>query len=145
MLARLRYAARALRGSLTLNLPVSPQVRRDFRLDALAALLYGIFNGGAVSYIYVVGRTIGVSPLGISALVAMPAIGSILSLPISLHMQGRNPRPFIFASWSAGRAAMLLVLLFSAPLPYVLIVAFFQLTSTLRSPSMPRSCSRSTP
>ncbi len=43
-LAAVAYAMRALRGSLSLHLPVSAEVRRDFRLDLIGSILFGIFR-----------------------------------------------------------------------------------------------------
>lgn len=130
----LAYALRALRGSIIVIEPASPQVRHDFRLDALGALLFGIFNGSVISYIYVVGRTIGVSPFGISVLVAMPAIGSILSLPISLAIQGAAARRFMLGTWALGRAALLLTLFFTAPGAYTIIIAAFLISTSIAAP-----------
>ena len=48
--ATIRYALRALRGSIVVVAePLESPVRRDFRLDAFGSLLFGIFNGSAVS------------------------------------------------------------------------------------------------
>lgn len=128
------YALRALRGSFALADPVDARVRRDFHLDAIGSALFGVFNGSVISYIYVVGRTIGVSPLGISVLVAMPAVGNILSLPISMVVQGPHARRFMLGAWSVGRALVLLTLLFGAPLPYILIMALYLVSSSIATP-----------
>jgi MFS family permease len=128
------YALRALRGSFSVTEPLEPRVRRDFHLDAIGATLFGIFNGSVISYIYVVGRTIGVSPLGISVLVAMPAIGNILSLPISMVVQGPHARRFMLGAWWIGRGLVLLTLLFSAPLSYTIIMALFLMSSSIATP-----------
>lgn len=133
-LGELGYAVRALRGYFAVNLPVGPTVQRDFRLDTLSALLFGVFNGSVISFLYVVGRTIGVSPFAISVMVAMPALGAILSLPISLVMQGRNARGFMFTAWALGRGVMVLTVFFSAPLPYVIIASVFLISSSIASP-----------
>jgi len=133
-LGAISYALRALRGSLSLSVPLSPKVARDFRLDIFSAMMFGLFNGSVVSYLFVVGRTIGVSPFGISVLVSMPAVGSILSLPISLALQGTGARRFMIASWAIGRGAMVLPLLFSAPLSYTLVAALFLVSTAVSSP-----------
>jgi MFS family permease len=133
-LAAVGYALRALRGSVFVALPVDARTRRDFRLDALGGLLFGIFNGSVISYLYVVGRTIGISPFGISVLIAMPAVGSILSLPVSLLVQGEQGRRFMLLCWAVGRGSILLVLFFSAPLPYLIIAAIYQMTGSLPIP-----------
>jgi MFS family permease len=130
----IRYAARALRGSLFVGAPVSDQVRHDFRLDLIGSMLFGIFNGSVISYLYVVGTTIGVSPVGISFLVAMPAVGSILALPVSLAIRGPGGRRFMFIAWTAGRAAMLLTVLSSAPLLYLVLASIYQVSSNIASP-----------
>lgn len=133
-LGAIRYAARALRGSIFITLPVTPRVRRDFKLDLIAAILFGMFNGSVIGYLYVVGRTIGVSPVGISVLVAMPAIGSILALPISLLIRGPGARPFMLGVWTVGRGVMLLTVLSSSPTLYILVASAFQISSSIASP-----------
>lgn len=133
-LTSLQYAARSLRGSLFVGAPVNDQVRHDFRLDVIGSMLFGIFNGSVVSYLYVVGATIGVSPVGISFLVAMPAVGSILALPVSLAIRGPGGRRFMFAAWAVGRAAMLLTVLSSAPWLYLILAAVYQVSSNIASP-----------
>ena len=130
----LAYAWRALRGSLFVTLPMSEQVRHDFRLDTLGSLLFGVFNGAVIGYIYVVGRTIGVSPVGISLLVAMPAIGSIMALPIAIAVRNEAARRFMFISWGVGRAAVLLTLLTAAPGPYLLIMSIYLISSSIANP-----------
>lgn len=132
--AALAYALRALRGSLFITFPMSDQVRRDFRLDSLGAILFGVFNGAVIGYIYVVGRTIGVSPLGISLLVAMPAIGSIAALPISIAVRNQAARRFMFLSWGIGRGAVLLTLFVGTPTPYLLIMSLYLISSSIASP-----------
>ncbi|HWE61260.1 MAG TPA: MFS transporter [Chloroflexota bacterium] len=128
------YALRALRGSFAVSEPLLPEVRRDFHFDAAASMIFGIFNGSVLSYVYVVGRTIGVSPLGISVLIAMPAVGSILSLPISLRVQGAQARRFMLGAWWIGRALVLLTLLFRTPLAYTAIMALYLASSSIANP-----------
>ncbi len=129
------YAARALHGYFAINLPVSAAVQRDFRLDLTGAVLYGLFNGSAVGYIYVVARTIGVSQTGISVLMAMGAVGAILSLPVSLIPRGGNGgRALMFAAWSVGRAVLVLLLFFSSPAPYMLFASIFLISSSIAMP-----------
>jgi MFS family permease len=130
----LAYAVRASRGFFALNLPVSDTVRRDFRLDLLGGILFGVFNGSVISYLYVVARTIGVSPIGISVLVAMPAIGAILAMPLSLAIRGDGGRPFMFIAWGSGRAIILLLLVFGTPTPYALIASIFLITTSVAMP-----------
>jgi MFS family permease len=130
----LGYAARSMRGFFALNLPVSAQVRRDFRLDLLGAILFGVFNGSVISYLYVVARTIGVTPFGVSVLVSMPAIGAILALPVSLLVRGKAGRPFMIYSWAFGRALLLLLVFFSGSTPYLLIVSLFLVSSSIAQP-----------
>lgn len=134
MVGSVAYALRALRGSFALAEPLEPRVRRDFHLDAIGSALFGIFNGSVISYVYVVGRTIGVNPFGISLLVAMPAVGSILSLPISLRIQGPHARRFMLGAWGIGRALVLLTLLGHAPLPYTIIMALYLVSSSIANP-----------
>ncbi len=129
------YAARAMRGYFATNLPVGPTVQHDFRLDLTSGLLYGVFNGSAVGYIYVVARTIGVSQTGISLLMAMAAVGAILSLPVSMIPRGGNGgRTLMFGAWTAGRASVLLLLLFSSPGPYMIIASLFLISSSIATP-----------
>lgn len=133
-LAAIRYAARAARGSLFVGAPIADRVRHDFRLDLLSAILFGTFNGSVISYLYVVGRTIGVSPFGISILVAMPAVGSILALPVSLAIRGPGGRRFMFLAWSLGRGLMILTVLSSAPWLYLILAGIYQISSSIASP-----------
>ncbi len=133
-LAAVAYAMRALRGSLSLHLPVSAEVRRDFRLDLIGSILFGIFNGSVISYLYVVGRTIGVSTLGISVMVAMPAVGAVLALPASMLIRGPAGRPFMIGSWTIGRGIILLTLVFQNPGAYMAIASLFLISTSIAAP-----------
>ncbi|MDB5074148.1 MAG: major facilitator superfamily 1, partial [Chloroflexi bacterium] len=128
------YALRASRGFFALNLPVSDTVRRDFRHDLISGILFGVFNGSVISYLYVVARTIGVSPFGISLLIAMPAIGAILALPLALTIRGSGSRPFLFASWGLGRAILLLLLVFGTAVPYTILASIFLISTSIAAP-----------
>jgi len=133
-LTAIRYAARAARGSLFINAPISGEVRRDFRLDLISGMLFGVFNGSVISYLYVVGRTIGVSPFGISVLVAMPAVGAMLALPVSLAIRGAGGRRFMFVAWTLGRGLMFLTVLSSAPWLYLVVASIYQVSTSIASP-----------
>ncbi len=128
------YALRAARGLFTLNLPVSARVRRDFKLDLLGAVLYGVFNGAVVGYMLVVARTIGVSQTGIGFLVATPALGAILSLPVSLAVTGARSRLFLLLTFYLGRAPLLLLLFLASPSPYLVAASTFFIFGSLSSP-----------
>lgn len=131
---RIAYGARALRGFFSLNLPVSARVRRDFRLDLVGALLYGVFNGSVVGYIYVVARTIGVSQFGISVLASMGAIGCVLSMPASLLFTGRASRPFLMSAFVVGRGALLPIVFLSGPTPYMVAISMFFVIGSMTGP-----------
>jgi MFS family permease len=118
---------------LSLNLPISARVRRDFQLDCIGGLLYGLFNGTTVGYLYVVARTIGVSQLGLSLLVSMGAVGAVLSLPASILVRSAG-RPFMFGCYSLGRAGLVLLLLHSGPSFYLLLAATFLITGNVAIP-----------
>jgi MFS family permease len=126
-------AARRASAALSLDLPVSARVRRDFRFDCLNTILYGPLNGVAVGYLYVVARTIGVSPLGISVLVAMSAAGATLSLPVSLVLR-RGGRAFMLTAWILGRGCLLLLLLHSTPALYLVLAALFLVSCQVPTP-----------
>src|SRR5664280_990875 len=133
-LASLVYARRAARGLFSLNLPVSATVRRDFTLDLLGASLYGLFNGAVVGYMLVVARTIGVSQFGVGFLVATPALGAMLSLPVSLAVRGNRSRSFLMLTFYLSRAPLLLLVAFASPAPYIMAVAAFYIFGSLSSP-----------
>jgi MFS family permease len=134
LIAGVSYALRAARGLFTLNLPVSARVRRDFKLDLLGAVLYGVFNGAVVGYMLVVARTIGVNQTGIGFLVAAPALGAILSLPVSLAVTGARSRPFLMLTFYLGRAPLLLLLFVASPSPYMVATSAFFIFGSLSSP-----------
>ena len=129
--------ARRLRISgsyFSLNLPLTQRVRRNFRLDLISALLYGVFNGSAVSYMTVVARTIGVSQVGISVLASMGAVGCLLSMPASLWFTGRSSRVFLLAATFLGRAMLIPLLLISGPLPYMIAASVFLVSGSTTGP-----------
>ncbi len=129
-----RYALRAARGFFGLNLPITSAVRRDFRLDLLGAVLYGVFNGAVAGYLLVVARTIGVSQFGIGFLVAAPALGAIVSLPVSLSITGARSRLFLMLTFYLGRAPLLLLLFWASPAPYLVMASAFYIFGSLASP-----------
>lgn len=140
---RVAYAARASRGLLTLHLPVSARVRRDFRLDLIGGLLSGIYNGSAVGYIYVVARTIGVSQFGIGVLMAMGAVSGLLCLPASLVVKPEQGRFVFFGTVALCRGLLLLIAVFNGPGPYMIVISIYFLVGGVSAPFTRRSCSTS--
>ena len=133
-MGRVGYALHAARGMFALNLPVSARVRRDFRLDFLSGLFFGVFNGSAVAYIFVVARTIGVSQFGIGVLTSMSAVGCMLSLPISLMIKGGAGRTYLFAANYLSRGILLPLVFLHGPPTYIIAISVFYVAGGTTGP-----------
>ena len=97
-------------------------VRHNLILDFNSAIFYGIFISAISTFVPVIARRLGASPLLLSLIVAAPAIGNIIAVLASHYLQQRRRMPFMVAAWSIGRGLFLLMPFVTAPAPFVLIV-----------------------
>jgi MFS family permease len=97
-------------------------LRRNFILDFNSAIFYGIFLAGVITFVPVIARRLGASPLQLALITAMPAMGNFIALAASYYLQRHRKLPFMMLAWSIGRGAFLLMPFVTTPEPFVLIV-----------------------
>ncbi len=97
-------------------------VRRNFLLDFNAAIFYGIFLAGVLTFVPVIARRLGATPFQLSLIVAIPAIGNLIALASSRYLQGRRTLPLMMTAWSIGRGLFVLMPFVTTPEPFILIV-----------------------
>lgn len=97
-------------------------LRRNFILDFNSAIFYGIFLAGVITFVPVIARRLGASPLQLALITAMPATGNFIALAASYYLQRHRKLPFMMLAWSIGRGAFFLMPLVTTPELFVLIV-----------------------
>lgn len=97
-------------------------VRHNFILDFHSAIFYGVFLAGVITFVPIIARRLGASPLELALITAMQAIGNLIALAASHYLQHRRRLPFMVVAWSIGRGLFLLTPLVVTPEPLVLIV-----------------------
>src|SRR5439155_1156207 len=102
-----------------LRVPMPPRTRANAQVDFLAAILYGAFGGLTLSFILVMGRRLGATPLQVSLLVAAPAIVFLLSFWIVNAVRPVHPVRLVMWPGLLGRLLFLFMPLIKTPAPYV--------------------------
>jgi len=112
-------------------LSVPAVVRRNLLLDFISAIFYGIFLAGIITFAPVMARRLGATPVQLSLITAMPAIGNLIALVASHYLQQRRKLPFMMTAWGIGRGLFVLMLFITTPEPFVLIVVLHWLIVSL--------------
>ena len=101
-----------------------------------AAFLVGIFMGGALTLVPIIARRIGMSSTGITVMLSMPFVGNLFSLYFGHHVQKRrDTMPFVFWPGVTSRLLVVAVAFFSTPIPFLVIMSFYYLISTIPAPA----------
>ena len=72
-------------------------IRINLRIEALAAIAFGVFYAGAIAFLPVVLRRLGATPELLALYIAQNYLGSVFASFSIMLMRGRRPR------WPAGR------------------------------------------
>lgn len=103
-------------------LSIPAVLRRNFILDFNSAIFYGIFLAGIITFVPVIARRLGASPLQLALITAMPALGNFIALAASSYLQRHRKLPFMMLAWSIGRGLFVLMLFVTTPELFVLLV-----------------------
>ena len=109
-------------------------LRRNFLLDLNGAIFVGVYVAAVNTFVPVVARRLGASPLLLSLITAAPAAGNILAVLSAPYLQGRHKMPYMVAAWTLGRGLFLLMPFAVLPLPFALIVVAHWLLVSLPLP-----------
>jgi MFS family permease len=109
-------------------------LRHNFLLDLTGAVLVGVFVAAINTFVPVIARRLGASPLMLALITAAPAAGNIVAVLAAHYLQGRRKMPYMVWAWSIGRGLFLLMPLIVLPLPFVLIVVAHWLIVSLPVP-----------
>lgn len=108
-----------------LRLSVPPEVRPNVRIDFIAATLYGAFGGLTVPFLTVMGRRLGASALGVSLLVAAPAIVLLLSFWVVNLIRPLHPVRLVLWFHLVGRMMFLLMPVVDTAGAYVALIILY--------------------
>jgi len=97
-------------------------IRRNARIDIIAATLYGVFGGLTTPFIPFMARRLGASALEVSLVVASQGIVLLLSLWFARFIRARHPVRLVIIPSLLARALLLLMPLVRTPAAYVAVV-----------------------
>ncbi|WJH35500.1 MFS transporter [Paenibacillus sp. CC-CFT747] len=107
----------------------------NFRLDALGAVLFSVFNVVFNQFYIPIAIRHGASSFEVGLLSAAPAVGLLLSPFWASLMEGRDPKPFVILPNVAGRLLILLPLLYGEPWVFVGTAFLFHLLMGIQAPA----------
>jgi predicted MFS family arabinose efflux permease len=110
-------------------------VRRNLRVEAIAAIAYGIFYAAAISFMPVVLRRLGASSGLLAVYTAQTYLGSILSTLGVLLMRRRRPLTFATICWLSARGLMLFTALIAGAGWLLALTALFWLLESFPAPA----------
>lgn len=113
-------------------------LRANLRIDAAAALIFGMFYAGAISFLPVVLRRMGASSDMLALYVAQNYLGSLLASFSVLLMRGRSPKAFGLAFWLISRSLFLLAAFVTNAAWMLVLTGFFWLFEAFPSPAYTR-------
>jgi MFS family permease len=103
--------------------------------DGRAGFWSGVFNGLAMPLVGVVGRRLGMSAGMLALLMASQFLGLLLNLWFGHLARSGNVAAYVFWPGAVSRASLGLVALVAAPGPFLLVMAFYFIVSSLGGPA----------
>jgi MFS family permease len=113
-------------------------IRVNLRIEAVAAIAFGIFYAGAISFLPVVLRRLGASSELLALYVAQTYAGSVLASFSVMLMRGRRPKAFAMTFWLVGRSLFILAALISQAGWLLVLTAAFWLLEAFPGPAYTR-------
>jgi predicted MFS family arabinose efflux permease len=123
---------------LALTGPLPETVRRNLRVETIAAIAYGIFYAAALSFMPVVLRRLGASSGLLAIYTAQTYLGSILSTLGVLMMRRRRPLAFALICWLGSRSLLVWTFLIADAGWLLALTALFWLLESLPAPAYAR-------
>ncbi len=109
-------------------------VRRNFLLDATAAILVGVFVAVTTTFVPVVARRLGASDFELSLVTAAPYAGNLSAFLAVRYFQGRRKLPYMVFCWTLARGLFLLMAVITTSVPFVVITVLFWIIVSLPVP-----------
>jgi MFS family permease len=113
-------------------------VRRNVRIETIAAVAYGIFFAVAISFMPVVLRRLGASSTLLAIYTAQTYLGSVLSTLGVLMMRRRRPLMFAATCWLLARGLLLATALITQAGWLLALTAVFWLLEAFPGPAYAR-------
>lgn len=114
---------------------LSPDARRNFRIDLVASAIYSLFNVVFNQFYIPMAIDAGASDLQVGILAAAPAIGLIFSPLWTGWIEAGSPKAFTIFPNLLGRALILLPALWISPWVFVSTAIAYQLMMGMQAPA----------
>ncbi len=111
------------------------RTKRNFTLDALSALLIGVFAAIINPFVQVVAIRLGASNTAIGVIAAAPFLGALASFFWGRVSHDRRKLPFVFWPNLLGRLSLIMVAFTRAPWVYAIIILLYNLIVAVPGPA----------
>ncbi|MCQ6558608.1 MFS transporter [Paenibacillus mendelii] len=118
-----------------LKLQLDPTARHNYRIDAIASVLFSMFNVVFNQFYIPMAIREGATNLQVGLLAAAPAIGLLFSPLWAAQIERSNPKPYMIIPNLIGRALILFPAFFGVPIVYVLTALVFQILMGIQAPA----------
>jgi DHA1 family inner membrane transport protein len=110
-------------------------IRVNLRIEALAAIAFGVFYAGAIAFLPVVLRRLGATPDMLALYIAQNYLGSVFASFSVMLMRGRRPKSFAITFWILGRSLFLAMAFVGQPGWLLVITGLFWLFEAFPGPA----------
>jgi len=118
-----------------LKLQLEPTAWGNFRYDAMASIMFSMFNVVFNQFYMPMAIREGATNLQVGMLVAAPAVGLLFSPLWASFIERGRPKPYVVIPNLIGRALILLPAFFGAPIVYVVTALMFQILMGIQAPA----------
>ncbi|HUC92435.1 MAG TPA: MFS transporter [Paenibacillus sp.] len=125
-----------------LKAQMGPQAWHNFRIDALAAATFSVFNVVFNQFYIPMALRAGATDLQVGLLAAAPAIGLLFSPIWASWIERTSPKPFVIVPNLIGRALIVLPAFYGAPIVFVAAALLFHLLMGIQAPAYPALITR---
>ncbi|MBM3254449.1 MAG: MFS transporter [Candidatus Omnitrophica bacterium] len=110
-------------------------IRKNYNYDFWAGILFGIYAGLILPFIFLVARRLGASPFQLALIASAPFYGNLISFYWAHKAQSGSKKSFVVCGSIISRSLLLFTLLINAPFPFSLVVFFSQFLSPMIDPA----------
>ncbi len=114
---------------------LSPEVKRNFRIDSASAALVGLFSGMVYPFLAVIAVRFGGGSLETGIIAAAPFIGNILAVLWGRWSEGRPKIPIIFYTLGTARLLILLLAFVSSSWEVVAVALLHFVVASMATPA----------
>jgi len=118
-----------------LKLQLEPTAWGNFRYDAMASIMFSMFNVVFNQFYMPMAIREGATNLQVGMLVAAPAVGLLFSPLWASFIERGSPKPYVVLPNLIGRLLILLPAFFGAPIVYVVTALMFQILMGIQAPA----------